>query len=306
MIFVANTQFYCLDCISDYNFQITVKMKRAGGSGGQELKDGAVIDLTGGSSQDSDQEPDQKKQKREEKSDKPKEVKDKEEKKKFSGKSGPSKQEERRKEFKARGFTPANGFADRQQQPGGGTGWGGGQKHRVAGQRANEVKRSLAQARPPALMGGPSGAVGGGHEWGGGVFPGPDVFSHPSERFRMGFCPNPDNFHEVVDRLSCPVDMQSAVAGAGQYSCLTREMVRCFNNNQQDTNTMRQKILLWKEIYRAVHSEIDCGIFVFGSTFNGFGGSGCDIDMCIFPQGFSVGDKQWLTMVRKLLQKHCR
>lgn len=138
------------------------------------------------------------------------------------------------------------------------------------------------------------------------MFPSEDVFSHPSDRFRMGFCPNPDDFIQVVDRLSCPVDMQVAVSGAGKYSCLTREMVRCFNNSQQDKATMNQKILLWKEIYRAVRSEIDCGIFVFGSTFNGFGGEGCDIDMCLFPQGFSVGDKQWLTMVRKLLQKHCR
>jgi len=138
------------------------------------------------------------------------------------------------------------------------------------------------------------------------MFPSEDVFSHPSDRFRMGFCPNPDDFMQVVDRLSCPVDMQVAVSGAGKYSCLTREMVRCFNSSQQDKATMNQKILLWKEIYRAVRSEIDCGIFVFGSTFNGFGGEGCDIDMCLFPQGFSVGDKQWLTMVRKLLQKHCR
>jgi len=289
-------------------------MKRAGGSGCQSSKDGAVVDLTGENSQDSDQEPDQKKQRlegSEVKSKEARDVKNNEDRKKFTAKPGLNKQEERREEFKARGFTPANGFPVGRQQPSGSVGWGGGgrgggQKHRVAGQRANEINRSLAQARPPPLMGGPSRAAEGSHDWGGGLFPGSDVFSHPSERFRMGFCPNPDNFHEVVERLSCPVDMQFAVAGAGQYSCLTREMVRCFNNNQQDKNTMKQKILLWKEIYRAVHSEIDCGIFVFGSTFNGFGGSGCDIDMCIFPQGFSVGDKQWLTMVRKLLQKHCR
>jgi len=138
------------------------------------------------------------------------------------------------------------------------------------------------------------------------MFPSADVFSHPSDRFRVELCPNPDNFHQVVERLSYPVDMQLAVAGAGKWSCLTREIVRCFNSRQQDQATMEQKILLWKEIYRAVRQEIDCGIFVFGSTFNGFGGSGCDIDMCLFPQGYSVGDKQWLTMVRRLLQKHCR
>lgn len=274
-------------------------MKRAGGG---SSKADAVIDLTGESSQDSDQEPDLKKQRIEKGAEQRVE-------KSNASKPGPSKKEER----KGRGFTPANGFQGR--HAGGGV-WRGGQKHRVAGQRVNEFNHSLGQAKLPHLMNVSTpasrfsvedgGGGSGGSEWGGGMFPGEDVFSHPSQRFRLGFCPNPDNFHEVVDRLSCPVDMQAAVTGAGQYSCLTREMVRCFNNNQQDMATMRQKILLWKEIYRAVHSEIDCGIFVFGSTFNGFGGSGCDIDMCLFPQGFSVGDKQWLTMVRRLLQKNCR
>jgi len=295
-------------------------MKRSGGSEGNKAvsNDGQtvdpVIDLTGENSQESDQEPHQKKLKIEKSNEKVKTAGASGSKinvsKKFGGKPGLSRQVERRKEFKARGFTPSNGFPAHPYSGGGGR-WGGGwgaaeKKQRIAGQRVNEINRSLAHARPPSLMSVPVGSGGGEHDWGEGVFPGPDVFSHPSERFRMGFCPNPDDFHEVVERLSCPVDMQAAVTGAGQYSCLTREMVRCFNNNQQDMATMKQKILLWKEIYRAIHSEIDCGIFVFGSTFNGFGGSGCDIDMCIFPQGFSVGDKQWLTMARRILQKHCR
>lgn len=285
-------------------------MKRAGGSGGGAGGvGGGIIDLTGESSQDSDHEPGQKKARCEEKSGKGGSGKKTNQAGGQDGGSGAgpsSRQEGRKKEWKARGFTPANGF--HVKQPVGGGGWGGknngGGKHRVAGQRRKEVNSIVAQARPPPLMMGAGG--GGGSDWGGGVFPSDDVFSHPSDSFRVQLCPDPDNFTQVVDSLSCPVDMQVAVAGAGRYSCLTRDIVRSFNNQQQDKATMMQKILLWKEIYRAVRSEIDCGIFVFGSTFNGFGGSGCDIDMCLFPQGYSVGDKQWLTMVRRLLQQHCR
>ena len=64
---------------------------------------------------------------------------------------------------------------------------------------------------------------------------------------------------------------------------------------------------------------MDAGLFVFGSTFNGFGAEGCDIDMCLFPQvldigciflpllrqGPSMSDKQWLTQCRRLLERHC-
>ena len=84
--------------------------------------------------------------------------------------------------------------------------------------------------------------------------------------------------------LCCPIDLQFALQGAGKYSRLTEDMVELFNCRQQQLATMNQKIALWSEIYRAVRTDMDASLFVFGSTFNGFGAEGCDIDMCLFPQ----------------------
>jgi len=136
-------------------------------------------------------------------------------------------------------------------------------------------------------------------------FPSPDVFSHPSPAFRQRLCPDPDAFRPVAEMLCCPVDLQFALQGAGKYSRLTEDMVELFNCRQQRLVTMNQKIALWSEIYRAVRTDVDASLFVFGSTFNGFGAEGCDIDMCLFPQGMLVSDKQWLSRVRGLLQRHC-
>jgi DNA polymerase sigma len=47
---------------------------------------------------------------------------------------------------------------------------------------------------------------------------------------------------------------------------------------------MHLKIRLWKEIYHALRQEFDCGLFVFGSTFNGFGLEESDMDMCLLVQ----------------------
>ena len=70
---------------------------------------------------------------------------------------------------------------------------------------------------------------------------------------------------------------------------------------------MKEKIELWKEIYGAIMKEFDCGLFVFGSTFNGFGGDDSDIDMCLFPHGAPSFDaKQKLNIVRKILKENCR
>jgi len=135
--------------------------------------------------------------------------------------------------------------------------------------------------------------------------PSPDVFSHPSPAFRQRLCPDPALFRPVAAMLARPVNLQFATQGAGRWTKLTEDMVNLFNSRQQRMDTMEQKIALWTEIYRAVRTDMDAGIFVFGSTFNGFGAEGCDIDMCLFPQGPAVSDKQWLTRVRSLLQQHC-
>ena len=114
--------------------------------------------------------------------------------------------------------------------------------------------------------------------------PSPDVFSHPSPAFRQRLCPDPDAFRPVAEMLCCPINLQFALQGAGKYSRLTEDMVELFNCRQQRLATMNQKIALWSEIYRAVRTDMDASLFVFGSTFNGFGAEGCDIDMCLFPQ----------------------
>jgi len=137
-------------------------------------------------------------------------------------------------------------------------------------------------------------------------FPSPEVFSHPSDQFRLGFIPNPDDFYQVIERLSCPVDINFASSGAGNFTSLTVDIVRHYNTRQQQRSSMNQKILLWKELYKTIKAEFDCGLFVYGSTFSGFGALGCDIDMCLFPHGMKVDDKYWLMTVRNLLQKHCR
>ena len=274
-------------------------MKRAA-EGGEASKDRLepVIDLTlDDSSQDSDQGPEIKKAKLEIKTGIKNAFGDNH--LSHHQPSKPKSSFQRNRSKQARGFTAENGFHARSSTSQVWAPWGAsGNSNQRSEQFYNHAKVS---ANPPSLL-----SINTGVNWGRNTFPDADVFSHPSDQFRVKLSPNPEDFYQVVEKLSCPVDVQYAITNAGQYTCLTRDIAQCFNRQQQESTTMKQKILLWKEIYRALRTEFDSGLFVFGSTFNGFGGSGCDIDMCLFPNGASLGDKQWLTTVRRLLQKHCR
>lgn len=139
-------------------------------------------------------------------------------------------------------------------------------------------------------------------------FPADDVFSHPSETFRVKLLPDPEDFVPLTEVLTKFIDPQMAISGAGKWTALTQSVVTKFNMSQQPKQMLMQKILLWKEMYRALRTEFDCGICVFGSTFNGFGGSGSDLDMCLFPHEINMmmNSKGTLSLARRVMRKECR
>ena len=137
-------------------------------------------------------------------------------------------------------------------------------------------------------------------------FPSPDVFSHPSRQFRQRFRPDPEDFRAVVTSLCSLSTIDTETSRGGQWGRLTQDLLRFFNKTRQERRLLDRKIDLWSELYRCLHQDLECGLAVTGSTFNGFGGAGADLDMCLYPQGPAVSGKQWLSMVRKLLKKKCR
>ena len=183
-------------------------------------------------------------------------------------------------------------------------GWKPGKKHGIATAPASSPSASLkypksqkaaAPSAPPAPA--PQSFP---------DFPSADVFSHPSEHFRQKFQPDPDNFHSVADSLCVPVDEMEAVRLAGNWLRLTADITRLFNSSQQERRLLDRKIFLWKKLLETLHQEMECGLAVSGSTFNGFGGSGADLDMCLYPHGPALSDQHWLSMARTLLRKKCK
>eukprot|EP00088_Acartia_fossae_P032083 TRINITY_DN32899_c0_g1_i1.p1 TRINITY_DN32899_c0_g1~~TRINITY_DN32899_c0_g1_i1.p1 ORF type:complete len:516 (-),score=114.26 TRINITY_DN32899_c0_g1_i1:429-1976(-) len=136
------------------------------------------------------------------------------------------------------------------------------------------------------------------------VLPDPQVFSHPSQQFRMGLNPDPADFRPVADFLSRPIP-EHIIHTENNWKSLTKSVMEEFCRSQPTYEAMLKKIDLWTEIYRIIRLEYDCGLFIFGSTFNGFGGRDSDVDMCLFmDRGQFLQPKQKLDTVRRLLRQH--
>jgi len=136
--------------------------------------------------------------------------------------------------------------------------------------------------------------------------PSPDVFSQPSDHFRVGLNPDPESFRAVAEYLATKIPEHIQKNKGNRFKSLSSSIWNEFNKNQQSLATMMQKIDLWNEIYRVIRIQYDCGLFIFGSTFNGFGGRNSDVDMCLFlDRGVFFPDKEKLISVKDLLRRHC-
>ncbi|XP_011309656.1 poly(A) RNA polymerase gld-2 homolog A-like [Fopius arisanus] len=63
---------------------------------------------------------------------------------------------------------------------------------------------------------------------------------------------------------------------------LSRDMWNKFLGNQQSEATFRNKMMLWKYLYIYIKSTYPrYGLFLVGSTMNGFGADSSDVDMCL-------------------------
>jgi len=133
--------------------------------------------------------------------------------------------------------------------------------------------------------------------------PDPDVFSHPSERFRQGLNPDPDSFRQVALFLTQRIP-DDIIHTDKKWKRLTTTILNKFCESQQTMPSMEKKIDFWKQLYEVIRSEFDCGIFIFGSTFNGFGNKASDMDMNIWlDRTEKMPDKEKLCAVRRLLRK---
>ena len=91
----------------------------------------------------------------------------------------------------------------------------------------------------------------------------------------------PDRFlarSHLVEVTRTPDDLLSGSV----WDKLSREVWSKFMLNQQTAAVYRNKMMLWRYLYLYIKSEYPkYGLFLVGSTMNGFGSDNSDVDMCL-------------------------
>ncbi|XP_015599027.1 poly(A) RNA polymerase gld-2 homolog A isoform X3 [Cephus cinctus] len=91
----------------------------------------------------------------------------------------------------------------------------------------------------------------------------------------------PDRFlarSHLIQVTHVPKDLLNG----SHWDDLSRDVWEKFMSNQQTETTYRNKMMLWKYLYIYIKSTFPkYGLFLVGSTMNGFGSDNSDVDMCL-------------------------
>ena len=85
---------------------------------------------------------------------------------------------------------------------------------------------------------------------------------------------------------------------------LSRSIIDFYFNNSETLLSSRQKMKIWEELEFLLKKHFDCDLAGFGSTFNGFGLQGCDLDLQIFTENIGANKLIFLEKVKSILRKN--
>ncbi|CAL1688415.1 unnamed protein product [Lasius platythorax] len=106
-----------------------------------------------------------------------------------------------------------------------------------------------------------------------------------------GYIIAPDRFlarSHLVEVTSAPNNVMTG----SKWDSLSQQIWSKFISNQQTEATYRNKMMLWKHLYIYIKTQYPkYGLFLVGSTMNGFGSDNSDVDMCLLVRHTEMDQK---------------
>ncbi|XP_050448462.1 poly(A) RNA polymerase gld-2 homolog A-like [Cataglyphis hispanica] len=117
----------------------------------------------------------------------------------------------------------------------------------------------------------------------------------------------PDRFLAKSHMMEVTSAPRNIMTGS-KWDNLSQQIWLKFMSNQQTEATYRNKMMLWKHLYIYIKRQYPkYGLFVVGSTMNGFGSDNSDVDMCLLVRHTEMDQKyeavEHLGQILKYLKK---
>ena len=148
--------------------------------------------------------------------------------------------------------------------------------------------------------------------WHGEISPSVDFFSQtmakrrPRHSFFEPFDPRVSEYKDIIKKLDTFKQSLERFVGKDPQPVITSRILDYYNRKREKKRISVFKLQILQKISRAVNIECECQVLPTGSTLNGFGAQGSDLDLTIIPEAHIWDVSCFILFLRNLLENFCR
>ena len=125
--------------------------------------------------------------------------------------------------------------------------------------------------------------------------------------FYEPFDPTVSEYKEIVKKLDTEVsESLERFIRLDPHPVISSNILDYYNRQREVTRIAIYKLQILQKISRAFNNECECQVFLTGSTLNGFGAQGSDLDLTIIPDANIWDVSCFILFLRNLLEYFCR
>ena len=121
------------------------------------------------------------------------------------------------------------------------------------------------------------------------------------------FEPRVSEYKEIVKKLDKEEFSLETFPGPDPEPGLSSNILDLFTREREENRIAIFKLQILQKISRVINFEcVRCQVLLTGSTLNGFGARGSDLDLTIVPDAYIWDASSFIFFLRDLLEYFCR
>ena len=120
------------------------------------------------------------------------------------------------------------------------------------------------------------------------------------------FDPRVSEYKDIIRKLDAEELSLESFTGPDPDPLLTSEILDIYNSQREEKRIAIFKLQILQKITRVINFECESQVLLTGSTLNGFGARGSDLDLTIVPDAYIWDPSCFILFLRDLLGHHCR
>ena len=128
----------------------------------------------------------------------------------------------------------------------------------------------------------------------------------PKYSFFEPFDPRVSEYKDILKKLDIYQPSLERFVGKDPQPVISSRILNYYNRKREEKRIAVFKLQILQKISRAVNIQCGCQVLLTGSTLNGFGARGSDLDLTIIPEAHIWDVSCFILFLKNLLENFFR